>query len=80
MTTKSIQFDEQSLETAQRILRAGGVIAFPTDTVYGIGVPVHDAAGIERLYDIKERSNLKAIPVLIGQVEQLDQVDRKSVV
>ena len=74
MITNFIQFDEQALEQAQAFLQAGGVIAFPTDTVYGIGVPVHDSAGIERLYDIKERSNLKAIPVLIGQVEQLDQV------
>ncbi len=72
MITKSIHFDEQSLETAQTVLRTDGVIAFPTDTVYGIGVPVQDASGIERLYDIKERSNLKAIPVLIGQVKQLD--------
>lgn len=74
MKTVTIQFDDKAIEQTKIALRDGAVIAFPTDTVYGIGVPVHDPAGIERLYDIKERSNLKAIPVLIGQAEQLDLV------
>ncbi len=75
MNTLCIPFvDESSVQQAIRVLQAGGVIAFPTDTVYGVGSSAFDGEAIERLYVIKERSNLKAIPVLIGSADQLAQV------
>ena len=75
MNTLCIPFiDESSVQQAIRVLQAGGVIAFPTDTVYGVGSSAFNGEAIERLYVIKERSNLKAIPVLIGSADQLDQV------
>ncbi len=72
--TKIIRFDERSLEEALQTIINGGVIAFPTDTVYGIAVSAFNPPGIEKLYEIKERPNVKAIPVLVGTMEQLDQV------
>lgn len=74
METRSIYFLEKAIPQALQALQEGAVLAFPTDTVYGIGVPAFSSAGIERLYAIKERSNLKAIPILIGSLEQLAQV------
>ena len=73
MQARIIPFNSAStIQITLQVLQAGGVIAFPTDTVYGIGVSVFDKDGIDRLYMIKERSNLKAIPVLIGLAEQLN--------
>lgn len=55
-----------ALERAAEVLRAGGVAAFPTDTVYGIGAMAFKSEAVKRLYEIKERSVEKSIPVLIG--------------
>jgi len=55
-------------------LKTGKIIAFPTDTVYGIAVLANNAANIEKLYQLKARERTKAIPVLLGDISQLDQV------
>jgi L-threonylcarbamoyladenylate synthase len=55
-----------ALERAAEVLRAGGVAAFPTDTVYGIGAMAFNTEAVKRLYEIKERPVEKSIPVLIG--------------
>jgi L-threonylcarbamoyladenylate synthase len=54
------------LEQALRVLRSGGLVAFPTDTVYGVGALAFDADAVERLYWAKERPADKAIPILLG--------------
>jgi L-threonylcarbamoyladenylate synthase len=63
-----------AIPAALRVLRGGGLVAYPTDTVYGVAALLQDAAAIDRLYQAKERSPNKAIAVLIGELEQLDQV------
>jgi L-threonylcarbamoyladenylate synthase len=69
----SIQ-DPSAIRTAVRVCRNGGLIAFPTDTVYGLAALIHDPAAIDRLYQAKERALNKAIAVLIGEMAQLEQV------
>jgi L-threonylcarbamoyladenylate synthase len=59
------------LEVAGKYIIEGKVIAFPTDTVYGLGAGVFQPAGISRLYEAKGRDQTKAIAVLIGDVDQL---------
>ncbi len=59
---------------ADAVIQSGGVIAFPTDTVYGIGVSVFNKDALEKIYLVKGRSHLKAIPILAGDVEDLDQI------
>ena len=49
------------------------VIILPTDTVYGIGTPMEDFAGIERIYQIKHRDPKKAIPILFNQKEEIEK-------
>lgn len=63
-----------ALEQAIAALQAGEPVAFPTDTVYGLGVFVHDRAGIERLFAIKQRDTAKAIAVLVGGEAGLEAV------
>jgi L-threonylcarbamoyladenylate synthase len=66
--------DSQAIPRAITVLQAGGVIAFPTDTVYGIAALVERPEGIQRLYQVKSRDALKAIPILIGDRDQLQQL------
>jgi L-threonylcarbamoyladenylate synthase len=64
----------QAISRALEVLKSGGVVAFPTDTVYGLGAPAFAPASIERLYEIKGREHTKAIAVLIADAADLAQV------
>jgi L-threonylcarbamoyladenylate synthase len=68
------QSHKQAISKASSILQAGGIIAIPTDTVYGIACLVNNPASIKQLYSIKERDHLKAIPVLIGSFAQMQLI------
>jgi L-threonylcarbamoyladenylate synthase len=52
-------------------MRAGEVVAFPTDTVYGLGTLLTSRVGIARIYEIKGRTTEKALPVLVADPGQL---------
>ena len=62
------------LAQATEVLRAGGLIAFPTDTVYGVAAHAWQATAVEQLYVAKQRPRDKAIPLLIASAEALSQV------
>lgn len=64
----------KALEKAMVSLEAGGVIVFPTDTVYGIAVKYDNQHAIQRIYQIKDRDQTKALPVLIGNTNQFKQI------
>lgn len=59
---------------AARALRAGEVVAIPTDTVYGLAAAIDRPDAIDRLYAIKGRPAEKAIPILLSDPKQLRQV------
>lgn len=59
-----------ALDTIQR----GGTVAFPTDTVYGLGCSAFSETAIEQLFIIKERKQDQAIAVLLGSARQLSEV------
>ncbi len=50
------------------------VIIFPTDTVYGIGTPIFDIEGIERIYEIKKRPKDKPLACLCADLEQIKSI------
>ena len=66
--------DGRALEEAITTLQHGGVIAFPTDTVYGIGASLDHPQALRRIYDLKGRSPDKPLPILIARVEMMDQL------
>ena len=66
--------DPTALTRALTILRAGGLVAFPTDTVYGLGALAFDGAAVESIYAAKDRPVEKAIPILIADIDDLDKV------
>ncbi len=66
--------DPFAIPHAVDVLKNGGLVAFPTDTVYGLAAPVFDAKSIGRLYAVKGRSHTKAIAILLASPDQLAQV------
>lgn len=60
------------------VLGAGGVVAIPTDTVYGIGVALMTPGGIERLYAAKQRPPDKAIALLLADAAQAAEIGEIS--
>jgi len=68
-TVTSDVFDE----AAER-LRAGGLAAFPTDTVYGVGAMASDPVAVKKLFKAKNRPRDKAIPILLASAEELEVV------
>lgn len=75
MDTRVLAADSSAwTDEALRVLRAGGLIAFPTDTVYGLGALAFDEQAVQSIYAAKGRSEEKAIPVLLGDFGDIDQV------
>jgi L-threonylcarbamoyladenylate synthase len=66
--------DQNSVPQAFEVLHRGGLVAFPTDTVYGVGALAFNAKAVESIYTAKDRPVEKAIPILIGGPEDLDKV------
>ncbi len=65
---------DPELAAAAALLRAGELVAIPTDTVYGVGAIAWDRAAVARLYTAKLRSADKAIPLLLADSADLDLV------
>jgi L-threonylcarbamoyladenylate synthase len=66
--------DPQALRLVLEALQGGGLVAFPTDTVYGLGALVQSPESIQALYTVKGRQATKAIPLLLSSPEELGRV------
>ncbi|MFM8319342.1 MAG: L-threonylcarbamoyladenylate synthase [Chloroflexota bacterium] len=66
--------DPGALPHALQALQAGEAVAFPTDTVYGLGAALTDPQAIDRLYEIKGRDSAKAIAVLLDSPQAISLV------
>ena len=66
--------DPDTFERALDLLHAGEPIAFPTDTVYGVGAAGLDPRGVMRLYEVKDRPRHQAIPLLLADLDDLHTV------
>ena len=65
---------QEQVEQGISILRQGGIVAFPTDTVYGLGACVSTRQAVERVYAVKERPRNMALPLLLADTSQLTKV------
>jgi len=72
MKTEIIPANE--IQIALKILQNGGIVAFPTDTVYGLGALAFNNNAIESIYKAKNRPIEKAIPILIGDLSDFEKV------
>ncbi len=72
MNTKILSTDSpDAIASALEVLASGGLVAFPTDTVYGVAASLAVPTGIDGLYEAKARAANKAIAVLIADLDQL---------
>ena len=71
--------DETIISEAIKVLADGGVVLYPTDTVYGLGANIFDNSAVKRVFKIKQRSLLKPLSILISDVEAIDLVAKVSI-
>lgn len=64
---------KQTVARAQEVLRVGGVILYPTDTLYGIGVDALSDHAVSKVYDIKGREKLKPIHSIVADIEMAER-------
>ena len=65
------RYEKEDLQRALQVLRSGGVILYPTDTVWGIGCDATNAEAVARVYEIKRRVDSKAMLVLLDGAGKL---------
>lgn len=67
---------EEDIKRAVEVMRQGGVILYPTDTVWGIGCDATNAEAVKRVYDIKQRDDSKALICLVDSDARLQRYVR----
>ncbi len=67
-----ISFDK--LKKPAQIIKNGGIVIFPTETVYGIGTNGLDENAIKKLYEVKQRPLNKPISLLVNNIEMVDKI------
>jgi L-threonylcarbamoyladenylate synthase len=65
---------QEQVEKGVSILKKGGVVAFPTDTVYGLGASMAIDSAVEKVYRIKRRPRNMPLPLLLADLSQLEEV------
>lgn len=68
---------EKDIKNAVEVMRRGGVILYPTDTVWGIGCDATNAAAVEKVYQIKHRQDSKAMICLVDSDARLQRYVRQ---
>ena len=71
----SLQSDiEKQIKKAISILKKGGVVAYPTDTVYGLGACMTDVSAVDRIFQVKGRPKDMALPLLLADKAQMEAI------
>jgi L-threonylcarbamoyladenylate synthase len=65
---------KSQVDKAIDILKNGGIVAFPTDTVYGLGCDAFNVAAVEKIYAVKQRPRNLPLPVLVSGEDQLSEI------
>jgi len=69
-----VNCDKEGIEKASQIINQGGIVVFPTDTVYGIGCDPYNKESVRKIYEIKSRDISKPLPVLVYSKEIAEQI------
>ena len=78
-----VNCNNEGIEKASQIISDGGIVVFPTDTVYGIGCDPYNKKSVQKIYEIKSRSIVKSLPILTYSKEtakkivQFDEITEK---
>lgn len=71
--------DENIINEAIEILANGGVVIYPTDTVYGLGANIFNNKAVRKVFKIKQRDLLKPLSILVSDTDAIDVVARISI-
>lgn len=74
MKNLRVECDLEGIEKATKVIKSGGIVVFPTDTVYGIGCDPFNVKAVERIYKIKNREPQKLFPVLGYSQNELKKI------
>ena len=74
MKTKILTTDEKDIRIAAEIISSGGLVAFPTETVYGLGANALDADAVARVYEAKGRPSDNPMIVHISRASDIGQL------
>ena len=66
MKNARTMIQKEQIEKAVAVLKAGGVILYPTDTIWGIGCDATNEAAVEKVFALKQRSDSKSLIILAG--------------
>ena len=66
--------DKEVIEEAINVMAHGGVVLYPTDTVYGLGVNIFNKKAVRRIYDIKKRSLMKPLSIIVSSKDAISHV------
>lgn len=72
--TEVLKADKKSISRGARLLKRGCLVAFPTETVYGLGANLLDKRAVDRLYRVKRRPKDKPFTVLIADSETIEKM------
>lgn len=79
LKTDNFAPDENIINEAIDVLANGGVIIYPTDTVYGLGANIFDNKAVRDIFKIKQRSFLKPLSVLVSDTEAIELIAQFSI-
>jgi len=66
--------DERTLAQAADLVRRGGVVVFPTDTLYGLAANPFDARAVERVFEAKQRPGREPLPIIVAALADADRL------
>ncbi|MCL2800806.1 MAG: L-threonylcarbamoyladenylate synthase [Treponema sp.] len=75
---KFLAVTNESLEQGAKILKSGGLVAFPTETVYGLGADAFNAQALAKVFQVKNRPSFDPLIIHIAQIETLEKVSDLS--
>ena len=78
LKTNQNEVDKNVIDEAVKVLADGGVILYPTDTVYGLGANIFNRKAVKKVYNIKKRSYLKPISLLVSSKDAIPLVSKAS--
>jgi len=69
-----VDCNEKGIEKIFKIIEKGGIVIFPTDTVYGMGCNPYNATTVEKIYELKSREKIKSLPVLAYSLDVVKEI------
>ena len=69
-----VNCDPQGIQKASKIVSDGGIIVFPTDTVYGVGCDPYNKNAVDKIYKVKNRPKSKPFPILVYSMKEAVQI------